>query len=111
MAKLKTLGSRISTMDHRRVKPAHKVVESFYVSAAWRNLMDTIIAQRGRICEDPKCPKPHPPISRIFGDHIIERRDGGADLDPNNVQLLCGAAHTRKTMRARAARAGLTLHP
>lgn len=107
MAKLTTLGARLSTFDSRRVKPPPKTAEPFYLSKEWRDLIDEIVQKRGKVCEDPDCPRPHPPISRVFGDHIIELRDGGAKLDPNNVLLRCGASHSRKTARARAIRAGI----
>jgi 5-methylcytosine-specific restriction endonuclease McrA len=69
------------------------------VSAEWRALVRSIIAKRGRRCE--RCGS----SKRIFGDHIEELRDGGAALDPANVELLCGSCHTAKTAAARAARA------
>lgn len=47
------------------------------------------------------------PTYRLFADHIVERRDGGAALDPANGQCLCGEHHTRKTMKARVARLSL----
>jgi 5-methylcytosine-specific restriction enzyme A len=37
---------------------------------------------------------------RIFGDHIIELKDGGAPLDPSNIMLLCPTCHARKTAKA-----------
>lgn len=62
-------------------------------------MMATIIAERGRRCE--ACGRSG---TRIFGDHIIELRDGGAPLDPSNIRCLCGSCHTRKTVAARADR-------
>jgi 5-methylcytosine-specific restriction endonuclease McrA len=44
---------------------------------------------------------------RILGDHIIERKDGGAELDPNNIQLLCLGCHNAKTATARKDRGGV----
>jgi 5-methylcytosine-specific restriction endonuclease McrA len=41
----------------------------------------------------------------VIADHIVERKDGGADLDPNNIELLCHAHHQKKTALARARRA------
>jgi 5-methylcytosine-specific restriction enzyme A len=55
---------------------------------------------RGRRCQDPE----HDPLSstgRIYGDHVVELRDGGEFLDPRNICLRCAACHTRKTMAAR----------
>ena len=58
-------------------------------------------------CEDPECRQPHRRGIRVFGDHIQERRDGGADFDPANVLCRCGSCHTRKTAEQRAARMGV----
>jgi hypothetical protein len=67
--------------------------------------MSEIIAERGRRCEDTDHDPSRPRIGvRLFGDHIRELQDGGAALDKRNVLLRCGACHTRKTARARAAR-------
>lgn len=70
-----------------------KRAEPFYVSAEWHELVATLIAQRGRRCE--ACGKTHEDDGsrvRLIGDHIVERKDGGADLDPQNVKLLCSRA-------------------
>jgi hypothetical protein len=40
----------------------------------------------------------------MYADHIVELRDGGALLDLNNGQCLCGSHHEIKTMTARAHR-------
>jgi 5-methylcytosine-specific restriction endonuclease McrA len=91
-------------MDMRSARPAPKVAEEFYLSSAWLGLRATLIKQRGRRCET--CGKTHDggqPV-RLIGDHIIERKDGGADLDPRNVRLVCIPCHNVKTARERAAR-------
>jgi 5-methylcytosine-specific restriction protein A len=43
---------------------------------------------------------------RLFADHIVELKDGGAALDPANGQALCGRCHTKKTLNVRAKRLG-----
>lgn len=98
-SKLTMAPSRIGTLDMRSAKPAPKVVMPFYSSPEWRTLMNGIIKARGRRCE--ACGRTG---TRIFGDHIVELKDGGAPLDPSNIQCLCGSCHTAKTARARAAR-------
>lgn len=105
--KLRMLQPSIRTLDTRTVKVAPKKADDFYLSPEWRKLMAEIIAERGRRCEDPHCDgKTHHAGMRVFGDHIVELRDGGPPLDKRNILLRCGASHTRKTIAARAARLG-----
>ncbi len=63
--------------------------------------MARLIRERGRVCQGVGCGRTN---TRLFGDHVVELQDGGAELDPSNVQLMCGSCHTRKTAAARAAR-------
>lgn len=98
---------RIATRDTRAVKPPPKTADPFYLSPAWRSLMAAIITQRGRRCQ--QCGRTHDNRGRairVFGDHVIELRDGGEPLAPANVRLLCGSCHTSKTMAERARRMG-----
>ena len=99
MPKIRTLAPPIRTLDTRSVKTAPKKAEPFYLSLPWRQLMADIIRDRGRRCED--CGRAD---TRIFGDHIVELKDGGAPLDPLNVKCLCGSCHSRKTAATRARR-------
>jgi 5-methylcytosine-specific restriction enzyme A len=95
----------VRSLDVRSAAPAPKRADPFYLSPEWRALMLVIISQRGRVCEDPHCDgRTHHPGMRIFGDHIVELKDGGAPLDPANVLLRCGASHTKKTLAQRSAR-------
>jgi len=82
-----------------------KQAEPFYLSPEWKALMRHLIKVRGRRCEDTEhdATKPREGV-RIFGDHIIEIKDGGAKLDPLNILLRCGGCHGRKTAQARADR-------
>jgi 5-methylcytosine-specific restriction protein A len=98
------LAPQVNTLDTRIAKPPDKVADKFYSSPEWRELLNAIIKVRGWICQDPRCTRPNGPWRRIYGDHIIELRDGGARLDPDNVLLRCASCHTRKTVEARAAR-------
>lgn len=87
------------------LKPPVKTTDPFYLSAPWRDLVRTIKHQRGYVCEEPACRRDCTATPwQLIGDHIIERADGGADLDPLNVQLLCATCHNRKTAKARGMR-------
>lgn len=101
MGRLKAMPPRLASLP-ARVKAMPKVAERFYASAEWRALLRRIKAARGNWCET--CGACGAGV-RIIGDHVIERKDGGADLDPANVKLLCLPCHNRKTASARAARA------
>jgi 5-methylcytosine-specific restriction protein A len=101
VAKLPTLGPLVKTMSTRLVKELPKTADPFYLSPEWRQLMKEIIAERGCRCEE--CGRTN---TRIFGDHIIELKDGGRALDKRNIRCLCGSCHTRKTAAARTARMG-----
>ncbi|GEM_PF-555349 len=44
------------------------------------------------------------PAHRMFADHVVERKDGGAALDISNGQCLCASHHGLKTFGERARR-------
>lgn len=113
MAKLQTKRERLRPSVRVKVRTPEKKAQPFYLSPEWRSLMEAIIAKRfgGRDkarCEDPECTKPYRRGIRVFGDHIVEIKDGGALLDERNILCRCGSCHTRKTGEARAMRYGLT---
>ena len=100
MGKLRAAAPRIGLMTPT-VKMAPKVAETFYQSPAWRQLVARIKRERGYRCQRPGCGS----TERVIADHIVERKDGGAELDPRNIELLCFAHHEAKTAAARKARA------
>ena len=103
---MKTIAPRLPSAGPR-LCVAEKIVDPFYRSSAWAGLVRTIKAQRGYRCEAEGCGRDCSRTPRaLIGDHIVERKDGGADFDPLNVQLLCIGCHNRKTARERARRAG-----
>src|SRR5438128_1107371 len=99
MAKLRAAPSRIGTLAPRVAVPP-KTAEPFYQSGAWRSLVASIKRERGNRCQRPGCMSSH----RVIADHIVERKDGGADLDASNIELLCFTHHQQKTAAARQAR-------
>jgi len=88
----------------RSARPPPKVADPFYLSSAWRALVNQVVAERGKRCEDPLCKRVDRRASRVFADHVIELQDGGAPLDKANLLLRCGSCHTRKTLAVRADR-------
>jgi 5-methylcytosine-specific restriction protein A len=96
-------GSRLSQPDTTR---SAKQADSFYRSPEWKAFRNLLIKERGWRCEDPQCETPHGPWKQIYGDHVVEIKDGGAKLDRRNVLLRCGVCHGRKTRDAKLKRAG-----
>ena len=94
--RLSMLGNRTMLLDTRSALPAAKTTDPFYLSPEWRALVADIIRERSARCEDPTCRFPGRSGVRVFGDHIVELKDGGAPLDKTNVMLRCGSCHTRR---------------
>jgi hypothetical protein len=87
---LKSIGRKLRPSTNWKLKLPAKVADSFYASPPWRALLASIIKARGRRCEDPDHDEAMPRADRrIFGDHVVELRDGGAGLDARNVMLRC----------------------
>ncbi len=81
--------------------PRPKVVESFYRSVGWLALVES---RKGD--PDWHAAKARAKAGeRLILDHKVERRDGGADLDPANTEWLTFGEHQAKTAKARARRA------
>jgi hypothetical protein len=95
------------TVDARAVRPQAHTVEPFYLTQEHRAWREAVIRNAQRRCEAVdngwRCTKAEP-RHRMFADHVVEIRDGGAKLDLANGMCLCGSHHTSKTMRARAER-------
>jgi len=96
------LAPRLATVSTAIAAPPPKLAEPFYVSAPWKALMSAIRRERGDRCQD--CGRSG---VRIFGDHIVELKDGGAKLDPRNIFLRCGSCHSKKTAVERAKRTAI----
>lgn len=101
-AALKALPALVRRLDTRIAMPPPKTADDFYATPAWRKLRNEIVAERGYRCEDPHCDGP--PYAMLYGDHVVELKDGGAPLDKANILLRCPPCHARKTARARADR-------
>lgn len=104
--RIKTVRIGPKPIDTRTVQPMKKQADPELLTAEHRNWAEEVKRRAGYQCEwiddGTRCQVRAP--SRLFADHRIERRDGGAALDPANGRCLCGSHHTRKTAAARAAR-------
>lgn len=105
MAKLTNLAPRVATLDTRTAQPGPKEADPHYSTPEHRQWRAIVIARAGGRCEGivngHRCGRAE---RRMFADHIVERKDGGAEFDPANGQCLCGSCHSRKTAAARAQR-------
>jgi 5-methylcytosine-specific restriction endonuclease McrA len=75
----------------------------FYGSAEWRELS---LQYRARHPFCVQCDQQSRTTLVDLVDHVIEIEDGGAKLDPANLQSLCFACHAVKTQAAAVARGG-----
>lgn len=99
MARLPTLGHTLRAVSTHAAAPAPKVKDAHYYTPDHRAWSSAILARAGHACQS--CGRTG---TRLYADHIIELRDGGAAFDLDNGQALCGACHVSKTAQARAAR-------
>ncbi len=96
------MAPRLATLDTSIVKAEPKRADPHYSSAqhpAWRA---AVIRRAGFQCE--KCTA----RGKLYADHIVELKDGGAPFDLNNGRATCASCHTKKTNVERAKRFGLT---
>lgn len=100
MGRLKSMGSRVGLLPPK-VALAPKLADPFYHSQEWRALAARAKREADHRCQRPGCGSSH----RLIADHIVERKDGGDDLDRSNIEVLCQACHQAKTAEARARRA------
>jgi hypothetical protein len=100
MGRLKAIGSRVVTVETRRVMPPPKEADAIYSTTNHRDWRALVVANAGGQCEardgNHRCWKSEPHV-RLYADHIIELKDGGAPFDVSNGQALCARHHTLKT--------------
>jgi 5-methylcytosine-specific restriction protein A len=101
MAKLRMLAPRIATLDTRRIKPPPKTADPELLTRDWKAMRERVIREAHGRCQAPGCGRAD---RRMYADHIVERRDGGAVFDRENLQCLCARHHTLKTNTERAKR-------
>ncbi len=99
---------RVAVVDLRTAKPEPKRVDPFYQSREWLKVRALVLKRDNYTCQTCGIAvRRHPEETdkpRALVDHIVERRDGGADLDPANLATICDPCHTRKTNQKRAER-------
>jgi|SRR6516165_6420259 hypothetical protein len=113
MPKLRTLAPLVRTLDTRTTRPLpgpaaisqrFKKADPFYAAPEFRAWRASVVARAGGRCEaithGYRCTKAQP-AHRMFADHIVELRDGGAPFDLANGQCLCGPHHLMKTAQTR----------
>jgi len=98
---LRALQPRVALANLRTAALPPKVADRFYSSPAWIALRDRVRLEAGGRCQAPGCGCAE---RRMFVDHIVELKDGGAPLDRTNVRLLCASHHSLKTVAERAKR-------
>ncbi len=111
MARLPTLRPTLRTISTRslvaiRGDAAARSVKptlDFYGSAAWKAIRLEVQRACNRVCQGPGCGKTN---TRIYVDHIVELKDGGAPLERSNLIGLCAVCHGKKTAREREKRNG-----
>ena len=99
----------LTPIDTRTTRPAPKRADFDRGSdhKAWR--LEVLKRAHWR-CQWPGCEvQGGPGGNQLIADHVHERRDGGAALDPSNGQALCRQHHALKTVQERARRMGETL--
>jgi 5-methylcytosine-specific restriction protein A len=89
-----------------------KVADPFYTSPAWRSFVERLkVARFGSVeaarCEDTACREPGAIGVKVFADHCVELKDGGAPLHPGNILFRCFSCHSRVTAERRARRYGV----
>jgi len=98
MPRLTTLRPAVQTLQAGPAA-APKIAQAFYLTKTWRKAREMALAlgaHRCAHCARRGC--------TLFVDHKVELSDGGAAYDQANLEPLCGACHTTKTVRARTSR-------
>jgi 5-methylcytosine-specific restriction enzyme A len=101
MTRLRSVGRKLQPSSPGKLRLPAKRAASIYHTPEYQAWRAAVIERAAGRCEQPGCGRREP---RMFADHVIELRDGGAPFDLVNGQCLCGSCHTAKTAAARAAR-------
>lgn len=99
-------------MQRPMVRPANlsiartspKRADDLYSSPEYVAWAAAVKRRDGYRCVDPDCKARHYPGQKVYADHIVEVKDGGAKFDIANGITRCASSHTLKTNRERARR-------
>lgn len=104
--KIAVMKPRVRVTDTRHVRVDPKRADPELLTSGHRAWASEVVRRAGYQCEaiedGRRCAVRRP--ARLFADHIVERRDGGAPLDLANGRCLCSRHHVLKTVRERARR-------
>jgi 5-methylcytosine-specific restriction enzyme A len=108
MPKLRFVAPAVKYANTNVVRLPLKIADPQYATPAFRAWRALVVKRADHRCEatDPqghRCTRAEPK-HRMFADHIVEVRDGGALLDPSNGQCFCASHHELKTLAARKRR-------
>ncbi len=106
MARLTCLKPRVATLDTRTARPPPKVADAELTTPEHRAWRAEVLRRAGHRCQAPGCGATG---VRLFADHIVERRDGGAHLDPANGKPCAGAHHSPRRQPPGRAHEELTM--
>lgn len=104
MAKITMLKPKLRAMDTRVVMLPPKETDPYYGTADHKRWAADVKRRAGSMCQDLEHQGDRL-ADRGIADHVNERHDGGADLDPANGMWRCWSCHGRKTAEERAKRA------
>src|SRR5664279_2230416 len=108
MAPLRTSRPLLAVHDTRTAKPRPKQADAELLTPEHRELRVAVCRRAGWRCQwvenGMRCHASHERGDRMLADHIVERADGGALSDIDNLQCLCTRHNTLKGNAARRAR-------
>jgi len=88
--------------EHRKLMNAQydaryrdRGAREFYISHEWRSLRRNFLIDHP-FCEE--CRRNGKLTKATVVDHIVPIKQGGTTLDENNLQALCAACHSRKSI-------------
>ncbi len=97
--KMKLIRPMVSVVPFRTTPLPQKVRAPIYGTPSYVLWANEVRRRAGYRCEE--CGRSD---TRLFADHIVELKDGGAAFDLANGKCLCGSCHSLKTAREKLLR-------